>query len=341
MSNKRAGFTLVELLVVIAIIGVLVALLLPAVQAAREAARRSQCMNNLKQLGIAVHNYHDTRKSFPPMRVDDHQPTWAMLICDYLEQQQAAGLWDNTRGCFYDQPLSTRAAIIPTFLCPSQDHEGINTTLVQVDSVHGHSSNDAETGEVNWRGAISDYRSVSGSSRRIEITDEFGNNRTINDGGYDGGSGPFVDGAMPQAFRKEVKYMNNDGRRLESFKGQTSMQNIEDGTSNTLLVGEVSRSLAESGHVFNGDSLPGYPIGHARPLCQQCTLSRDQGGDNGFGGAHPGVALFLMCDSSVQTIPRDADLNVLDYYAARNDGFHYSFDGTAPEIPDVLRGRGR
>ena len=93
MKRKRLAFTLVELLVVIAIIGILVALLLPAIQAAREAARRSQCVNNLKQLGVAMQNYHDTNKQLPVGNVSCCWGTWQMLILPFIEEQQLADLY--------------------------------------------------------------------------------------------------------------------------------------------------------------------------------------------------------------------------------------------------------
>jgi len=86
MSRSRSGFTLIELLVVIAIIAVLIALLLPAVQSAREAARRAQCVNNLKQIGLAIHNYHDTNGSFPPVRKGCCWGTWNLYLLPYIEQ---------------------------------------------------------------------------------------------------------------------------------------------------------------------------------------------------------------------------------------------------------------
>jgi prepilin-type N-terminal cleavage/methylation domain-containing protein len=80
MRNRRYGFTLIELLVVIAIIAILIALLLPAVQQAREAARRSQCKNNLKQLGLALHNYHDTHSRLPPGIIANNRLAWSTMI---------------------------------------------------------------------------------------------------------------------------------------------------------------------------------------------------------------------------------------------------------------------
>src|SRR5213595_1025276 len=94
--RPRYGFTLVELLVVIAIIGVLVSLLLPAVQAAREAARRSQCQNHLKQVGLGVHGFEDIYKSLPHSRYDDRY-TWAVEILPFLEQKALFEQWDLTK----------------------------------------------------------------------------------------------------------------------------------------------------------------------------------------------------------------------------------------------------
>src|ERR671924_125914 len=96
-SRVRGGFTLIELLVVIAIIAVLIALLVPAVQKVREAAARTQCANNLKQIGIAIHSYADVKKSLPPDRMANDWATWAVLIQPYIEQDNVFKLWDLTR----------------------------------------------------------------------------------------------------------------------------------------------------------------------------------------------------------------------------------------------------
>src|SRR5690349_24520507 len=98
--RKTSGFTLIELLVVIAIIGVLVALLLPAVQAAREAARRTQCTNHLKQLGVALHNFESTKKSLPAgsgyTRVEP-KGNWVVAILPYIEETSVSSRYDFTK----------------------------------------------------------------------------------------------------------------------------------------------------------------------------------------------------------------------------------------------------
>lgn len=152
-SRSRHGFTLVELLVVIAIIGILVGLLLPAVQAAREAARRMQCSNNLKQIGLAMHNYHDTFQVFPPGCIDNNRATnspgdaannnngigWATFLLPFIEQSPLhdqisietggfARSWQdkNADGSLSD-PIDSAVVVIDAFVCPSDPMSGINS----------------------------------------------------------------------------------------------------------------------------------------------------------------------------------------------------------------------
>src|SRR5215213_8362448 len=120
---RLRGFTLVELLVVIAIIGILVALLLPAIQAAREAARRSQCINNLKQFGIGLLNYHNSNNAFPKGWLvkggaDGYFANGNTKILPYLEETSLHSIYDQKKA-WYDQSKEVATTVVPIFNCPS------------------------------------------------------------------------------------------------------------------------------------------------------------------------------------------------------------------------------
>jgi hypothetical protein len=126
---------------------------------------------------------------------------------------------------------------------------------------------------------------------------------------------------------KTIRFGPPSNKSVLHFKARTALKNITDGTSKTALGGEVGRRISETGHAFNGDHFPGEWMGGDNPFCQRCTQSQAEDGDFGFGGGHPGIVMFVMCDGSVQPISRDINVDVLDRMATRAGDDPYTLDG--------------
>jgi prepilin-type N-terminal cleavage/methylation domain-containing protein/prepilin-type processing-associated H-X9-DG protein len=175
MTMRRRGFTLIELLVVIAIIAVLIALLLPAVQAARAAARRAQCVNNLKQIGLALHNYHDTVGTFPIGRMGINRPTgdpgyfgdatgtnsrrtWSISLMPYIEQGTVFQTYNFSRN-FYDLSQTTVLRnVIAAYSCPADPNAGMMENPTSVTEVRKGNY------MANWGNATYDQAGVASSN---------------------------------------------------------------------------------------------------------------------------------------------------------------------------------
>jgi prepilin-type N-terminal cleavage/methylation domain-containing protein len=160
LRRHRNGFTLIELLVVIAIIAILIALLLPAVQQAREAARRIQCRNNLKQFGLALHNYEASHRAFPPVTITspDGLEVYAnanTMLLPYFEQQNLQSLYDSNRPWWGQKP-GVAETVIPLFICPSNSKDnpfqipdltavipGLPRKLAATDYIYSRGASDA------------------------------------------------------------------------------------------------------------------------------------------------------------------------------------------------------
>src|SRR5262245_30533149 len=317
-AKVRGAFTLVELLVVIAIIGVLVALLLPAVQAAREAARRNQCANNLKQLGLGAQNFVDNKGFLPPNRlgnVPNTAPTttawltWAVVMLPYIEQQTYYQLWDETQTYAWHPESTTRRAV-PTYFCPSRRKPNA-----------AFSTNEADGGK---SGGLSDYAACAGN----------GNNDGV---GANGVPNAEANGAMIGA-RWEA---DPTFTRLLKWQGLVRMASITDGTSNTLLMGEKHvRWLNAAGTARfvwgTADDRTVYSMNNANNFRRFAGLGGDgvayslaafvdsasvQAVDNRkFGSRHPTVCQFVFCDGSVRPLQNNINLDILTRLGNREDG---------------------
>jgi prepilin-type N-terminal cleavage/methylation domain-containing protein/prepilin-type processing-associated H-X9-DG protein len=324
-QGKRPGFTLIELLVVIAIIAVLIGLLLPAVQKVREAANRASCSNNLKQIGLAMHNYHDTFGALPPDRIALNWPTWAVLILPYIEQDNVFKLW-NVQKRYYEQNGPPSSANDPcpynikTYFCPSR--RSVPTTP----SAPAPGSHLAPGGQPRG-GGRSDY---------------------ANCGGTDGSDGALFEGS---AWQTSPPNLNLDsltpipplGTLCTSFRSKINFAAITDGLSNTLLVGEkyifpddleIGRKTDWSVYSSSNGEEDTFRrfVGNngARPPIIRYLVPtiQDPGPDaNGkvwankaFGSHHPGVCQFVFCDGSVKALPVTININTLQLLGVRNDG---------------------
>jgi prepilin-type N-terminal cleavage/methylation domain-containing protein len=281
------GFTLVELLVVIAIIGILIALLLPAVQAAREAGRRAQCQNHLKQIGLAIHEFHEATRKLPPSRIVEHHATWALLLLPYLEQQNNYDRW-NLRKCYYDNPEEVRKTEVAVFRCPSKPRSPLWSQDDIPDNMHNHSRS-------NHPGFVGHY-SCSKSSFPI------GGHITSRD----------ADGAMIYGLTTN----NSHGPTLPDdwWDSLTTFAEIRDGLSNTLLVGETAFNRAKRTSIYNGDHVPCGALGPGYPLA----LTPEDSGS--FGSHHPGVCQFVLGDGSARAISTSTSDEVLGHLVTRAGG---------------------
>ncbi len=285
-SPANQGFTLVELLVVIAIIGILIALLLPAVQAAREAARRSQCSNNLKQIGLALQNYHDVHLCFPPASFSStlsNQLGWTVYVLPYMEQQPLYDQFDQRiRG--YTAQNAVALNRVETYLCPSSRKiystgENAGTPAMPCYATHYF-------GLLGPQGINPVTGSAYGGA----------NDNTVAHGGY---------------ANQGIMFSNSWIRIAE----------ILDGTSNTFIVGELSWEDAAAFRAWHR-GINGTTSGTSKNVEYAINLIPYQGGlnfnDVSMGSMHPGGTHFAISDGSVRFISETIDMALYLAAVSRN-----------------------
>jgi prepilin-type N-terminal cleavage/methylation domain-containing protein/prepilin-type processing-associated H-X9-DG protein len=345
--SRNRGFTLVELLVVIAIIGILVALLLPAVQAAREAARRASCVNKMHQIGVALHNFHSARNTFPYGANDgdceDKTPprevmAWRVLILPYMENQ-----------VLYDQlvPLAklSNDPPLPVRPCTNPEQRPWDLTPLQEQSVPEYvcpseQPPDVKTGFDTWFGpktaALTSYYGVAGPVATGPNDSSWGGPDVICGDCVGGLKCPCISGNKTGGGMRGWYHGQNPGGpgMMDMWANKISVAKVLDGTANTLHVGEtywVDKDSNEPGcystnHWMSTWSVASTVWGINTDYVARLGLSKTEHmnfnyelGCN-FRSRHPGGAHFLYADSHVEFLTNDISPALLANLGDRNGG---------------------
>jgi prepilin-type N-terminal cleavage/methylation domain-containing protein/prepilin-type processing-associated H-X9-DG protein len=358
-SNRRGrrAFTLVELLVVIAIIGVLVALLLPAVQAAREAARRSQCSNNLKQVGLAMLNYEGAHKHLPPGALMNEGSAWSAYLLPYIEGGNAFkqlkigdnknfnSQWGHSGGPYIDAKLlpdnerniQVIETVMPTYRCPTV---GLPEHQLDVTATKWYIM---KRSPVSYIGVASGLVATQYQAGAVYFLK--GHPKKGDDGGSGGDGNDFYEGADGVLYGIDKDDVSDKGVKLAW---------IEDGTSNTVMVGEAvhdfvtQENIGGNGehvagdrkdHWWGGsddiDTSPGSDLSEflgstavainyhrgtpeeRQQWCSNADSAKCQAIQLAFGSDHTSIAQMVFCDGHVEQIQEDIDALTWSNYGSR------------------------
>jgi len=307
LRNRRLAFTLIELLVVIAIIAILIALLLPAVQQAREAARRTQCKNNMKQIALAVYNYHDTHGVFPvnySLRnilgntndgpaIANSARSWLQFILPYVDQAPLYnkidfnGVGGGWPGLFVNNPNNQQVAstALSVYLCPS-DNGSNNGRL-------GGRSDYSPAGTF-W--GVTNYKACMGSNWEVGLAAW---NPVPNPSGR---NAPLTDGLN----RGNGILCSNQS----ATNGPTRVRDVTDGTSNTFAAGEALPAYSQWNWWYNSNASTATA---AIPLNRSAKLPPAPGdwpNNFGFNSMHVGGGHFALLDGSARFVSENIDLGL-------------------------------